>query len=98
MLSTLAGIAITFISMGFVFQMFASSATALIPMLLIFYASGTKLPMGIPAGKAAVLVGVGLAWGLRAVRIGGFIHGETPVKLGFYPPQPALGGVVEFSD
>jgi|GEM_PF-6615069 len=49
--------------MGFVFQMVASPATALIPMLLIliFYAAGTKLPMGIPAGKVAVLVGVGLA-------------------------------------
>ena len=63
MLSTLAGIAITFISMGFVFQMVASPVIALIPMLLIliFYASGTKLPMGIPAGMVAGLVGVGLA-------------------------------------
>ncbi len=98
MLSTLAGIAITFISMGFVFQMFASPAIALIPMLLIliFYASGTKLPMGIPAGKVAVLVGVGLAWGLGALGVGSFIPDATPVRLGFYPPQLAVGDLWSF--
>jgi AGZA family xanthine/uracil permease-like MFS transporter len=67
LLSALAGIAITFIAMGFVFQIFAAPAVALVPMLLIVfvYASGLKLPLGLPAGLAAVCLGVILAWGLR---------------------------------
>jgi AGZA family xanthine/uracil permease-like MFS transporter len=64
LLSALAGIAVTFIAMGFVFQIFASPAIALLPMLLILfaYASGTKLPLGIPGGLAAVLVGIAISW------------------------------------
>jgi adenine/guanine/hypoxanthine permease len=98
MLSALAGIAITFISMGFVFQIFASPAIALIPMLLIliFYASRTKLPLGIPAGMVAVLVGVALAWVLRGLGMGGFTPERGAVELGFYPPQFALGELYQF--
>ena len=67
LLSTLAGIAITFISMGFTFQIFDSPAVALIPMMLILicYASRVKLPLGAPGGMLAVLVGVALGWLLR---------------------------------
>jgi AGZA family xanthine/uracil permease-like MFS transporter len=80
LLSALAGIAITFIAMGFVFQIFASPAVALVPMLLILvsYASGRKLPLGVPGGFAAVLIGVALAWIWRAL-------GHAP------PPAPAIG-------
>ena len=68
LLSALAGIAITFISMGFVFQIFASPAVAVVPMLLILFAytSRVRLPMRIPSGLAAVLIGVGLAWFTRS--------------------------------
>ncbi|MDX6767436.1 MAG: hypothetical protein SFU85_11675 [Candidatus Methylacidiphilales bacterium] len=67
LLASLAGVAVTFIAMGFVFQIFASPAVALIPMLMIVavYASKSKLPFGIPGGLAAVLVGVLLSWALR---------------------------------
>jgi AGZA family xanthine/uracil permease-like MFS transporter len=68
LLSALAGIAITFIAMGFVFQIFASPAIALVPMLLILfaYASRIQLPMRIPGGVAAVLIGVAIAWLTRS--------------------------------
>lgn len=64
LLSSLAGIAITFIAMGFVFQVFARPAIGLLPMLLIvcFYAGKIKLPLGLPGGFAAVLLGTALAW------------------------------------
>ncbi len=67
LLSSLAGIAITFIAMGFVFQIFATPSLGLLPMLMIIvcYAAKMKLPLGLPAGFAAVLVGTLLAWGLR---------------------------------
>ena len=98
MLSALAGIAITFISMGFVFQIFASPSIALIPMLLIigFYATRSKLPLGIPGGLLAVLVGVGLAWVLRARGLGGFHPSTAPLTLGFHPPIPAVSELISF--
>lgn len=93
LLSALAGIAITFIAMGFVFQIFASPAVALLPMLLILfaYASRVRLPLGLPGGFLAVLVGIGAAWALRAA---GFPHLEpvaTGDSLGFHPPVPVPG-------
>ncbi len=64
LLSALAGIAITFIAMGFIFQIFASPTIAILPMMMILvtYASRTKLPLGLPGGLVAVLTGVALAW------------------------------------
>ncbi|HEU5395729.1 MAG TPA: NCS2 family permease, partial [Verrucomicrobiae bacterium] len=68
LLSALAGIAITFIALGFVFQIFATPALGLLPMLLILvcYGSKLRLPFGLPAGFVAVVVGTILAWILRA--------------------------------
>lgn len=52
LLSALAGVAITFIAMGFTFQIFAAPAIALLPMLMILisYASHARLPLGMPGG------------------------------------------------
>ncbi len=67
MLAALAGIGLTFISMGFVFQIFASPLTALLPaiMVLALYAGRQHLPWGLPAGLAAVLIGIVPAVGCR---------------------------------
>ncbi len=66
LLATLAGIAITFISMDFAFRIFADPLIGFAPLALIFmqYIGKISLPRGIPAGLAAVLVGTALAWGL----------------------------------
>jgi adenine/guanine/hypoxanthine permease len=90
LLSALAGIAITFISMGFVFQIFASPLIALLPMLLILfaYASRARLPLGLPGGFVAVLVGIGLAWLFRAI---GQPFWQPPAPAGhlaFHWPTP----------
>ena len=45
LLSALAGIAITFIAMGFVFQIYATPALGLLPMLLILVCYGAKLKL-----------------------------------------------------
>ncbi|MBI1952872.1 MAG: NCS2 family permease [Candidatus Omnitrophica bacterium] len=67
LLSALAGIAITFISMEFVFRIFEKPALALIPLgiLLIQYCSKARLPLGLPGGLAAVLTGTVLGLLLR---------------------------------
>jgi adenine/guanine/hypoxanthine permease len=66
LLSALAGIAITFISMDFTFKIFAQPRVALVPMAVIFvaYFSHQRLPLGLPGGMIAIAVGTGLGWAL----------------------------------
>jgi adenine/guanine/hypoxanthine permease len=70
LLSALAGIAITFISMDFTFRIFAQPLVALIPLALIFiaYFSQQRFPLGLPGGMVAVAVGTLLGWWLGAVK------------------------------
>ena len=98
LLSSLAGIAITFIAMGFVFQIFATPSLGLLPMLLILvsYAARVKLPLGLPAGFAAVVVGTLLAWGLRAAGLAPAAAPAAPVTLGFHLPHWAAGDLFGF--
>ncbi len=90
LLSALAGVAITFIAMGFIFQIFASPAIAILPMMMILvsYASRIKLPLGFPGGLAAVLTGVVLAWFLRALGFPYFQPSTEPYTMAVYLPVP----------
>lgn len=90
LLSALAGIAITFISMGFVFQIFARPWTALFPALLLVttYASRTRLPLGVPAGLTAIVVGTALAWLVRAVEPSLFAPSPAHFALALHLPVP----------
>jgi AGZA family xanthine/uracil permease-like MFS transporter len=69
LLSALAGIAITFISMDFSFRIFDRPLVALLPMALIFvsYFAHQRFPLGLPGGLVAIVVGAALAWGLGAM-------------------------------
>jgi len=64
LLSTLAGIAITFISMEFALQIFEQPLIAFVPLgiLLLQYLSGQGYPFGIPGGFLAVVIGSLLGW------------------------------------
>ena len=64
LLSALAGIAITFISMDFTFKIFAQPLVAMVPMAVIFvaYFSHQKLPLGLPGGLIAIAIGTILGW------------------------------------
>lgn len=66
LLSALAGIAITFISMDFTFKIFAQPLLALVPMALIFvaYFSQQKFPLGLPGGLVAIIIGTVSGWWL----------------------------------
>lgn len=66
LLSTLAGIALTFISLDFANRIFALPLVAVLPMLIVFmqYFGKVRLPMAFPAGLLSVLVGAALFWGL----------------------------------
>ena len=66
LLATLAGIAITFISMDFCFRIFADPLVGFVPLafILIQYIGRVQMPASMPAGLVAVVFGTLLAWGL----------------------------------
>ena len=88
LLAALAGIGLTFISMGFVFRIFASPMTVLLPAILVLalYASRQRLPWGLPGGLAAVLVGTALAWLLRILGWPVFDLQPASYALGLHLP------------
>src|SRR5437879_7899802 len=64
LLSALACIAITFISIDFTFKIFAQPLVAMVPMAIIFvaYFSHQKLPLGLPGGMVAIAIGTIMGW------------------------------------
>ena len=87
LLSALAGIAITFISMDFSFRIFAQPLIAMLPMALIFlsYFSHQRFPLALPGGLVAIIVGTALAWGLGAMS-------GNPWNVGFTLARPVYSG------
>jgi len=98
LLSALAGVAITFISMGFVYQIFANPAVAFLPMLIILvgYASGVRWPLRIPSGFLAVLIGVLIAWSLYAGGFGFWSPPGNEVEFGLRLPVFVPGELFSF--
>lgn len=90
LLTALAGVAITFIAVGFIFQIFARPLIAIVPMMMILtaYASRRALPGGLPGGLVAVLTGVALAWGLRLLGLPVFDPPAAQYELALYLPTP----------
>lgn len=64
LLSTLAGIAIGFISMTFALQIYHRPVVAMIPLALILIAlfSRSAFPLGLPGGMVAVAAGTLIGW------------------------------------
>src|SRR5512147_2247511 len=89
LLSALAGIAITFISMDFTFKIFARPLVALLPMAVIFvaYFSHQRLPLGLPGGMLAIALGTALGW------IFGAMKGNWTAHVSLALPQFAGGSL-----
>ena len=94
LLSALAGVGITFISMGFIFQIFSSPLVALFPALLVLvgYAGRVRWPLGLPTGFIAVVIGTMTAWLLRSFQMMPMPewHGD---QFHFYIPVPIIGEI-----
>ncbi len=90
LLATLAGIALGFISLGFLFRTFAHPVVGLATfgIVMMTYFGRMRFRGGLPGGLVAVVVGVALSWitGLAPV-------GESPVGAGVHLPVPALADV-----
>jgi len=89
LLATLAGIAMTFIALGFLFRTFAHPIVGLttLAIILLTYFGKVRFKGGVPGGLVAVALGTLLAWltGLCPP------SGPTPSGVGLYLPIPAFG-------
>lgn len=97
LLSTLAGIAIGFISMTFALKIYQRPMIAMLPaaVVLLTLFSSTKLPFRLPGGLLAIILGTICAWVLP-VFMPEFMQGSemstAAIKTawsqwGWYPPQ-----------
>jgi AGZA family xanthine/uracil permease-like MFS transporter len=89
LLSTLAGIALTFISLGFFFRAYARPLVGLttLALVMLVYFGHRRFRGGLPGGLVAVAVGTALAWATGIAPVGAAPHGSA----GFYPPVPIFG-------
>src|SRR6185503_849746 len=96
LLCALAGVAITFIAMGFIFQIFSNPLVGLLPTLIILisYSARVKWPGGLPGGFLAVVIGTGLAWILRSFGLAAFNVSTDPIVWGFNLPHPVPGDLL----
>lgn len=71
LLSTLAGIAIGFISMTFALQIFQKPLIALLPLaiVLITYFARVPFPFHLPGGLISVALGTAIAWIVTAITL-----------------------------
>ncbi len=92
LLSTLSGIALGFISLGFLFRTFAHPIVGFVTLgvVLLTYFGRVRFKGGLPGGLVAVILGTALAW-LTGIAPGQGAPGET---MGFYAPAPVIGEMV----
>ncbi len=92
LLSTLAGIALGFISLGFLFRTFARPIVGMttLGVVLLVYFGRVRFKGGLPGGLIAVVLGTLLGW-LTGIAPGS----ESPTGLSLRPPIPVIGDVVE---
>ena len=100
LLGTLAGVAITFISMRPALEMFITPQIGLVcfAIILVSWFGGVKYPKSIPAGLVAIAVGMIIAWGsnLFGLNLGGLSVkglGDAFANFGFSLPIPAIGQI-----
>jgi AGZA family xanthine/uracil permease-like MFS transporter len=93
LLSTLAGIALGFISLGFLFRAFARPIVGLttLGIVMLTYFGRVRLKGRLPGGMVAVLVGTALAWATGVAPP----PGDRPEGGGLRLPTPALGTMLD---
>ncbi len=93
LLSTLAGIALTFISLGFFWRTYARPVVGLttLAIVLLTYFGRVRFRGGLPGGLVAVAVGTALSWATGIAPVG-----DRPIaSAGLYLPIPVIGDIVE---
>jgi len=92
LLSTLAGIALGFISLGFLFRTFAHAVIGLttLAIVMLTYFGRVRFRGRLPGGVVAVTLGAALAWitGLAPV-------GARPEPAAIHVPVPVIGDLID---
>lgn len=93
LLSTLSGIALTFISLGFLFRTYAHPVVGLVTLgvILLVYFGKLRFRGNIPGGLVAVVLGVLLSWLMGLAPVGTMPNND----LDLYLPVPVLGDLFE---
>jgi len=86
LLSTLAGIGLTFIALGFLFRTYEYPVVALVPLGIILLTYFGRVQFPIPGGLLAVLVGTALAWMTGLVHFNAATFAQALAPLGWHPP------------
>jgi AGZA family xanthine/uracil permease-like MFS transporter len=92
LLATLAGIALGFISLGFLFRTFASPIVGLstLAIVMLTYFGRVRFRGNLPGGLVAVALGIVLAWATGLAPVG-----DAPISTGVRVPVPVLGDLFE---
>jgi AGZA family xanthine/uracil permease-like MFS transporter len=90
LLSTLAGIALGFISLGFFFRTFARPAVGLLTLgiVMLTYFGRVRFKGRVPGGLVAVGLGTLIAWAIGIAPVG-----ALPASASFAPPVPVPGAL-----
>ena len=93
LLSTLAGIALGYIALGFLLRTYAEPVVglAVLALILVTYYGDLKLP--IPGGLLAVLVGIVLAWSSGLIHSDAAIWARESAQVGLRWPHLELGSL-----
>jgi AGZA family xanthine/uracil permease-like MFS transporter len=89
LLCPLAGLALAYLCLGFIFGVFDQASIALLPMLVLFtlYGSRLKLPFRIPPGLVAIGLGAFLVAALRWLHLYN-VPWPAVAAPGIYLPRP----------
>jgi AGZA family xanthine/uracil permease-like MFS transporter len=104
MLGTLAGISIAFIAMRPAFQMMEAPWIAITTFMIILlsWTAGVRLPLGIPGGLAAVLVGTIIGWASYAIfgwqGLSSQAVTDSFAQFGLHLPVPGADFLARLSD
>ena len=93
LLSTLAGIALGYIALGFLLRTYAQPVVGLTVLAMILATYYGKLRLPVPGGLLAVLVGIALAWGTGLVQLEPTAWAEQLAQVGLRPPRLELGAL-----
>ena len=95
LLSTLAGIALGYIALGFLLRTYAQPVVGLTVLALILATYYGRLKLPIPGGLLAVLVGMALAWGSGLIRFDAAAWASQSAQVGLRLPHLELAALWE---
>lgn len=93
LLSTLAGIALGYIALGFLLRTYAEPLVGLTVLAIILVSYYGQLRLPLPGGLLAVLIGTALAWGSGLIQLDAQAWSQQLEQVGLRLPRLELGAL-----